>query len=232
MAAPSLRSAERAGVSEFLARRAAEALGLGLLAAALIVAVALWGYDPNDPSLNHATAGPSTNPLGSFGASIADVLQQTLGLAAWLVVLIPPLWALRLIFAKPLDWPWLPVVRAAARPARERDLARDPPLARQLAVLGRPRRLRRRFHAQPPGAPDRPGRLSDGHRQHRPGLRDPGARPELARGLAGRARAGPVAVPARPPAGGAGGAQRAALGPGDGAALRPDACGERSPAGR
>ncbi len=109
MAAPSLRSADRAGVSEFLARRAAEALGLGLLAAALIVAVALWGYDPNDPSLNHATAGPSTNPLGSFGASIADVLQQTLGLAAWLVVLIPPLWALRLIFAKPLDWPWLPV---------------------------------------------------------------------------------------------------------------------------
>ncbi len=109
MAAPSLRSAERAGVSEFLARRAAEALGLGLLAAALVVAVALWGYDPNDPSLNHATAGPSTNPLGSFGASIADVLQQTLGLAAWLVVLIPPLWAMRLIFARPLDWPWLPV---------------------------------------------------------------------------------------------------------------------------
>ncbi len=109
MAAPSLRSADRAGVSDFLARRAAEALGLALLAAALIVAVALWGYDPNDPSLNHATAGPSTNPLGVFGASIADVLQQTLGLAAWLVVLIPPLWALRLIFAKPLDWPWLPV---------------------------------------------------------------------------------------------------------------------------
>ncbi len=109
MAAPSLPSADRGGASDFLARRAAEALGLALLAAALVVAVALWGYDPNDPSLNHATAGPSTNPLGVFGASIADVLEQTLGLAAWLVVLIPPLWALRLIFAKPLDWPWLPV---------------------------------------------------------------------------------------------------------------------------
>ncbi len=109
MAAPSLRSADHGGASDFLARRAAEALGLALLAAALVVAVALWGYDPNDPSLNHATAGPATNPLGAFGASIADVLEQTLGLAAWLVVLIPPLWALRLIFAKPLDWPWLPV---------------------------------------------------------------------------------------------------------------------------
>ena len=109
MAAPSIPGADRVGVSDFLARRAAEALGLGLLAAALAVAVALWGYDPNDPSLNHAVAGPSTNPLGRFGASVADVLQQTLGLAAWLIVLILPLWALRLIFAKPLAWPWLPV---------------------------------------------------------------------------------------------------------------------------
>jgi S-DNA-T family DNA segregation ATPase FtsK/SpoIIIE len=109
MAAPSIPGADRVGVSEFLARRAAEALGLCLLAAALVVAVALWGYDPNDPSLNHAVAGPSTNPLGRFGANLADVLQQTLGLAAWLVVLILPLWALRLIFARPLAWPWLPV---------------------------------------------------------------------------------------------------------------------------
>ena len=37
------------------------------------------------------------------------MLQQTLGLAAWLIVLILPLWALRLIFARPLAWPWLPV---------------------------------------------------------------------------------------------------------------------------
>jgi DNA segregation ATPase FtsK/SpoIIIE-like protein len=109
MAAPSIPGADRVGVSEFLTRRAAEALGLCLLAAALVVAVALWGYDPNDPSLNHASAGPSTNPLGHFGASIADVLLQTLGLAGWLIVLILPLWGLRLIFAKPLAWPWLPV---------------------------------------------------------------------------------------------------------------------------
>ena len=73
MAAPSVPGADRVGVSEFLARRAAEALGLCLLAVALVVAVALWGYDPNDPSLNHAIAGPSTNPLGGFGASVADI---------------------------------------------------------------------------------------------------------------------------------------------------------------
>jgi DNA segregation ATPase FtsK/SpoIIIE, S-DNA-T family len=109
MAAPPVPRASRVGVSEFLARRAAEALGLCLLAVALMVAAALWGYDPNDPSLNHAVAGPSTNPLGRFGASLADLLQQTLGLAAWLIVLILPVWALRLIFARPLAWPWVPV---------------------------------------------------------------------------------------------------------------------------
>jgi S-DNA-T family DNA segregation ATPase FtsK/SpoIIIE len=109
MAAPSVPGAKRAAASEFLTRRAAEALGLCLLAAALVLAVALWGYDPNDPSLNHAIGGASTNPLGRFGASLADVLQQTLGLATWLIVLILPVWALRLIFARPLAWPWLPV---------------------------------------------------------------------------------------------------------------------------
>src|SRR5688572_33266276 len=109
MAAPPVPRASRVGVSEFLTRRAAEALGLCLLAVALLVAVALWGYDPNDPSLNHAIAGPSTNPLGRFGASLADLLQQTLGLAGWLIVLILPIWALRLIFARPLAWPWVPV---------------------------------------------------------------------------------------------------------------------------
>ena len=41
MASPSIPGAERVGVSEFLARRATEALGLCLLAAALVVAVAL-----------------------------------------------------------------------------------------------------------------------------------------------------------------------------------------------
>ena len=71
--------------------------------------MALWGYDANDPSLNHATGGASTNPLGHFGASFADVAQQTLGLAAWLLVLVLPLWALRLILGRPLAWPWLPV---------------------------------------------------------------------------------------------------------------------------
>ena len=74
------------------------------------MAVALLGHDPNDPSLNHATVGPVTNPLGYVGASIADLGLQTFGLAAWVPVLVLPLWGLRLILATPFDLSWLPVV--------------------------------------------------------------------------------------------------------------------------
>jgi hypothetical protein len=42
------------------ARRSGELLGVVLLVAALALAIALWGHDANDPSLNHATSGPPT----------------------------------------------------------------------------------------------------------------------------------------------------------------------------
>ena len=51
-----------------------------LLVAGIALAIALWGHDANDPSLNHATSGASTNPLGHFGASVADMSKQTIGL--------------------------------------------------------------------------------------------------------------------------------------------------------
>ena len=91
-------------------RRGVELLGVGLLAVALALALALWGHNPNDPSLNNATGGPSTNPLGQFGANLADMAKQTIGLAAWIVAMVLPLWGLRLILGRPLSWPWLPVV--------------------------------------------------------------------------------------------------------------------------
>jgi S-DNA-T family DNA segregation ATPase FtsK/SpoIIIE len=91
-------------------RRSTELLGIVLLAATLALAIALYFHDANDPSLNHATGGASRNPLGVLGASVADMALQTIGLAAWVVALILPLWGLRLIFARPLNWPWLPVL--------------------------------------------------------------------------------------------------------------------------
>ncbi|MGI9505141.1 MAG: DNA translocase FtsK 4TM domain-containing protein, partial [Geminicoccaceae bacterium] len=102
-------------LTDFLARRLSEALGIGLCLFALVLAVALWGYDAGDPSLNHATSGPSSNPLGSFGATLADLSLQTVGTAIWFTVLVLPIWGVRLILDRVPGWIWLSV--AALPPA-------------------------------------------------------------------------------------------------------------------
>ena len=38
------------------------------------------------------------------------MFKQTIGLATWMLVLVLPFWGARLIFARPLNWPWLPVL--------------------------------------------------------------------------------------------------------------------------
>ncbi len=115
MAAPSIPRHARFDLSDFLARRASEALGIVLCLAALILAVALWGFDPGDPSLNHATSDRVSNPLGSFGANMADLAFQTIGYAIWLLVLVLPIWGVRLIVNRLPSWSWLAL--AALPPA-------------------------------------------------------------------------------------------------------------------
>ncbi len=58
-----------------------------LLATLLLVALVSW--NPADPSLNAASSTPATNWLGPNGALFADLVMQSLGLAAWpLTVLV------------------------------------------------------------------------------------------------------------------------------------------------
>ncbi len=91
-------------------RRASEALGALLVLAALALALVLLGHNANDPSLNHATVGPITNPLGYVGASIADLGLQIFGYAVWVPVVVPFVWGLRLIFGAPFDLSWARIV--------------------------------------------------------------------------------------------------------------------------
>ncbi len=46
--------------------------------------MSLASYDPADPSLNASSALAPTNLLGRFGATLADLAMQSLGLASWL----------------------------------------------------------------------------------------------------------------------------------------------------
>ncbi len=92
----------------FSARRLAmQALGLALLIAAMLLALALASYSRADPSWNHAVAAPVSNALGLPGARLADALLQGLGLGAWLLPLIVLDWAVRLLLARGLGRLWL-----------------------------------------------------------------------------------------------------------------------------
>ncbi|MDJ1158671.1 DNA translocase FtsK 4TM domain-containing protein, partial [Chelatococcus sp. SYSU_G07232] len=91
----------------FLARRAAEFVGLGLIALAAAAAVALASWSVDDPSFTHAKDGPVVNWLGMSGAVVADIGMQILGLGS--IALVAPLavWGMRLISRRAL--PRLPL---------------------------------------------------------------------------------------------------------------------------
>ncbi|NCW89122.1 MAG: DNA translocase FtsK [Rhodocyclales bacterium] len=57
---------------------------------ALVAVLALWGFNPADPAWSHSgPAGRVTNPMGRFGAWMADLLFYLFGGAAWLWALLP-----------------------------------------------------------------------------------------------------------------------------------------------
>ncbi len=84
--------------------------GAGLLALGLYVTLALWGYDPADPSFNQATSAPVSNPAGAGGAWLADLLYQFFGYGAFVPVIAALSWGMRMLLDRRLAWPWLPVL--------------------------------------------------------------------------------------------------------------------------
>jgi S-DNA-T family DNA segregation ATPase FtsK/SpoIIIE len=78
-------------------RLAVRLSGLALMIAAIGCAIALLTYDANDPSLNNASPAGIQNALGVWGATIADLLVQSIGVASILAIVPPLLWGIWLV---------------------------------------------------------------------------------------------------------------------------------------
>ncbi len=90
-----------------------EALGILLLAAALLLGLALVSYSTFDPSLN--VAGPAhsyANYAGKVGAWTADFLLQLLGLPAFLIPFAFVWLGYRKVRGRPAHSPWLQTAAA------------------------------------------------------------------------------------------------------------------------
>ncbi len=101
------------GFRPFVRRRLVEGAAFLVLLVAGALAVALAGFNPGDPSLDTAIARTAQNPLGFPGAVTADLLMQSLGLAAWLIPLTLTAWAWRIGSHRGLT---LPALHVAALP--------------------------------------------------------------------------------------------------------------------
>ncbi|SLN66753.1 DNA translocase FtsK [Pseudoruegeria aquimaris] len=80
-----------------LERRGKELLGLGLVVGAVLIAMMLASYTPDDPSWLTATDEPAQNWLGRFGASVASPLFIIVGFGSWGLPLVLATWGARLM---------------------------------------------------------------------------------------------------------------------------------------
>jgi S-DNA-T family DNA segregation ATPase FtsK/SpoIIIE len=80
---------------------ALKTLGATLVLAAILSWASLLSWSVDDPSLNHATNGSTTNLLGKGGAVFSDILIQGFGLAAIFLILPLAIEGIRLLFSIP-----------------------------------------------------------------------------------------------------------------------------------
>ncbi len=78
-----------------LERRGRELIGIVLVGMALLFALMLWSYSPEDPGWMVATEEPAKNLLGRFGAAMASTLIIIGGKGVWSIPVILAAWGLR-----------------------------------------------------------------------------------------------------------------------------------------
>jgi S-DNA-T family DNA segregation ATPase FtsK/SpoIIIE len=80
-----------------LERRSKEVLGLAFLVFALLFALMLTSYSPNDPGWMVEAEEPAANYLGRFGAAVASTLMIIGGKGVWSIPIILLAWGLRFL---------------------------------------------------------------------------------------------------------------------------------------
>ena len=94
----------------FLKRRSLEFTGAVLLICGATLTLAVCGYDPTDPSWNHAVARDANNPLGLPGAWLADIMIQSIGGGAILPGFILMVWGWRIFRHREMGRRWLRII--------------------------------------------------------------------------------------------------------------------------
>ena len=93
-------------LKQFLVRTGFVVTGLAVTAVAILLGLALLSYNPADPSLNMATDASPANWLGRPGAAFADMMIQTIGLAAFAPVGVIFAWSLFIIRGQAVTHLW------------------------------------------------------------------------------------------------------------------------------
>ena len=95
------------GTGAFFRRRLIELSGLALLLLGAALAIAFFGYNHMDPSLNTSTERAALNPLGLAGSYTADLTFQILGFSGYLLASVFVVWGWRLLSKKANHHFWL-----------------------------------------------------------------------------------------------------------------------------
>ena len=97
-------------VRDFAGRRLREAIGLVLIGGCAALALALTTWSVQDPSWNNASDGQVRNLLGPYGAIIADLLMQSLGVAVIALLAPMAIWGWRLVTRHRFERPALRIL--------------------------------------------------------------------------------------------------------------------------
>jgi len=79
-------------------RRGKELIGMVLVGLALVIALALGSYSPDDPNWLSATDTPPQNLLGPLGAAFASPIYVIAGFGGWAMALVLAVWGFRFMF--------------------------------------------------------------------------------------------------------------------------------------